>query len=96
MPVVTKCRCTLKVVHIDAASVVFGTPVATPVDDPFPHVNTLSLTRSEWEEMGKPKRITVTVEPGDLLNPGEEYAAVTAEATNAVGTLMNAVKAGRA
>ena len=31
----------------------------------------LSVNREVWDEMGSPEAITVTIEPGDLLN-GEE------------------------
>lgn len=30
------------------------------------------LTRESWEDMGSPKHITITVEPGDLLNQPED------------------------
>jgi hypothetical protein len=41
-------------------------------DDPdIPHYENTSLylTLREWWDMGSPRTITVTVEPGDLLNP---------------------------
>lgn len=28
----------------------------------------VTLDRDAWEEMGKPEKITVTIQPGDLLN----------------------------
>jgi hypothetical protein len=28
----------------------------------------ISMAREAWDDMGEPKTITVTVEPGDLLN----------------------------
>ena len=37
-------------------------------DEPYSN-ETHRIQRSEWEDMGKPDTITVTVEPGDLLNP---------------------------
>lgn len=31
-------------------------------------MNVVELDRQLWEDMGRPKTITVTVRPGDLLN----------------------------
>lgn len=30
----------------------------------------VNMLESTWKELGSPKRITVTIEPGDLLNEG--------------------------
>lgn len=30
------------------------------------------MSRFDWEEMGKPETITITVEPGDKLNEGSD------------------------
>lgn len=30
--------------------------------------NTVIIGRDVWEDMGEPEKITVTIEPGDLLN----------------------------
>lgn len=35
-------------------------------DRPFFHYE----TRADWEDMGSPTSLTLTVEPGDLLNDG--------------------------
>lgn len=33
----------------------------------------LYMERDLWHEMGTPATVTVTVEPGDLLNEGDEH-----------------------
>lgn len=32
--------------------------------------DTVYISRADWDDMGRPETITVTVEPGDLLNEG--------------------------
>jgi hypothetical protein len=39
---------------------------ATP-DDPSDHVGLIIQTEA-WVEMGRPEKVTVTIEPGDRLN----------------------------
>lgn len=31
----------------------------------------LGISRQTWEDMGRPKELTITVEPGDKLNEGK-------------------------
>ena len=32
------------------------------------HPRIVSLNRGDWDDMGRPQVVTVTIEPGDLLN----------------------------
>lgn len=40
-----------------------------PNDPTYPMTKTIALSRTSFEELGEPDTITVTIEPGDLLNP---------------------------
>jgi hypothetical protein len=44
-----------------------------PADDPTNQTRVwmFNIGRSDWEAMRSPDQITVTVQPGDLLNPEE-------------------------
>jgi hypothetical protein len=50
--------------------VIHGDDVAftTRCDDSGHVQRTLAFSRRDWEDMGRPDRLTVTVEPGDRLN----------------------------
>lgn len=48
-------------------------------------VRHLDVPESDWQAMGEPDRITVTFEPGDLLN-GEGDADDTVEANDTLGS----------
>lgn len=37
-------------------------------DEPGDLPTIVSLDRATWEDLGRPDHITVTIEPGDLLN----------------------------
>jgi hypothetical protein len=56
-------------IKVDATS---GAVFAEPEGDPTYSVEAVSLPRDIFEELGRPSFITVTVEPGDLLNNEEE------------------------
>lgn len=38
-------------------------------DEPGDLTTIVSLDRDSWEDLGRPDHITITIEPGDLLNP---------------------------
>lgn len=42
--------------------------------DPGSHPDSLYIAESRWEDLGEPTVITITVEPGDLLNPPDDGA----------------------
>jgi len=41
------------------------------LDKPSGHPRNIVISRSDWADMGSPEVITVTVMPGDHLNPPE-------------------------
>ena len=62
MNLLTKTEIIFELIHAHPNSdgtAFFGTEVGGP------H---LEIPRSTWEDMGEPLKITVTIEPGDLLN----------------------------
>jgi hypothetical protein len=59
----TKQRHLLDKATEDAAHVLFNREDS---DEPVYH--SWSMRRDDWEEMGSPETITITIEPGDLLN----------------------------
>lgn len=48
-------------------------PVFQPEDDEIGHgrMTRIEVDRDVWNDMGQPETITVTIEPGDLLNETE-------------------------
>lgn len=60
-------------------------PVFDSADVDGGRLTVITLDQSVWDDMGQPAEITVTIEPGDLLNPGvvseeeqEAYVAAVA------------------
>jgi hypothetical protein len=45
-----------------------GTATFLQDEDLLGRKHVVSLDHDVWEDMGKPETITVTIEPGDLLN----------------------------
>jgi hypothetical protein len=37
-------------------------------DEPFEFIHRFVMRREDWDDMGMPAILTITVEPGDLLN----------------------------
>lgn len=70
MPNLTKTRTVLQhngTVARHTADVERG-PVFDSADEDGGRLTVLTLDQSVWEDMGSPHEITVTIEPGDLLN----------------------------
>ena len=54
---------------LDRVGTVFGAiEFAQTDDDTGALVKSIRLTAEEWEDFGRPATLTVTLEPGDLLN----------------------------
>lgn len=45
-------------------------------DPPHPLLTAVFIKNDDWQEMGRPETITVTIEPGDLLNPSTVAEAI--------------------
>ena len=46
---------------------------AQEADEDEVHGKTLyPLSKQDWEDMGRPEQITISIVPGDLLNVGDE------------------------
>lgn len=62
---------TCTVMHLDRAESARAIAVfrVAPDDDNRDWVLEAHVSWQNWRDMGEPKTITVTIEPGDLLNP---------------------------
>lgn len=69
MRVLTKQR---KVIDLGVASSLGGASFVSLNEDTGAVDHVLTLEYTAWEDMGRPHRVTVTIESGDLLN--EELA----------------------
>lgn len=54
--------------HIGSSSGDSGEHFAAVDDDTGLTTTLLTIRTESWERLGRPKRITLTIEPGDLLN----------------------------
>lgn len=60
---------TRSILHLDGPAVgMEGVRFARIVDEPDEPQRHVSIDADLWDELGKPETITVTIEPGDLLN----------------------------
>lgn len=85
MTVITTRHRTVMRYELDAPT---STVFATVTDDEGDHSELLHLDPAMHAEMGHPRHVTVTVEPGDLLNElPEHYEPMLAQAT--VEQLLN-------
>jgi hypothetical protein len=66
----TKSRSVLRIVAEDLSQVDENVVAFSNFDDPTiesPVLRTTTISRRDWESMGEPDTITVTVEPGDTI-----------------------------
>ena len=56
-------RSVLRLIIFDSGYATFGSS-----GDPLSRRLTLKIREDEWRELGEPNEVTITIEPGDLLN----------------------------